>query len=116
VSHGCLHLYPEDIERLFREIPIGTPVRVVSQEVKAAWVGDALYIQVHPSKSQAEEIDVMGSFTPEMPADLARRVTGAVGDRTVQVDWDAVRRAGIERTGLPVRVADAPAQGTVGAR
>jgi L,D-transpeptidase ErfK/SrfK len=27
VSHGCMHLYPEDIERLFHEIPVGTPVR-----------------------------------------------------------------------------------------
>ena len=116
VSHGCLHLYPEDIERLFREVPVGTPVRVVSQEVKAAWIGDGLYVQVHPSKSQAEAIDVTGSFAPKIPPDLVARVTDAVGNRTVQVDWDAVRRAGITRTGLPVRIADAPAEGNVAAR
>lgn len=116
VSHGCLHLYPEDIERLFREVPVGTHVSVIIQEVKAAWVGDGLYVQVHPNQRQAEEIDVTGRFTPEMPPDLARRVTGAVGDRTVQVDWDAVHRAGIERTGLPVHVADAPAEGSVATR
>jgi len=116
VSHGCLHLYPEDIERLFREVPVGTPVRVISQDVTAAWVGDGLYVQVHPSKSQAEEIDLTGSFAPKTPPDLAERVASAVADRAVQVDWDAVRRAGIERTGLPVHIADAPAKGTVAAR
>ena len=116
VSHGCLHLYPEDIERLFREVPVGTPVRVISQDVTAAWIGDGLYIQVHPSKSQAEEIDVTGSFAPKTPPDLAARVASAAGDRAGQIDWAAVRRAGIERTGLPVRIADAPAEGSVAAR
>jgi L,D-transpeptidase ErfK/SrfK len=116
VSHGCLHLYPEDIERLFREVPVGTSVRVISEDVNAAWVGDGLYVQVHPSKSQAEEIDVTGSFSQKMPPDLAARVTGAAGDRAGQVDWAAVSRAGIERTGLPVRIADAPAEGSVAAR
>jgi len=116
VSHGCLHLYPEDIERLFREVPVGTHVRVISQEVKVAWVSDGLYVQVHPSKSQAEEIDVTGSFAPKMPPDLAARVTSAVAHRAVQVDWGVVRRAGIERTGLPVRIAGAPAEGNVAAR
>lgn len=116
VSHGCLHLYPEDIERLFREVPLGTPVRIMNEEVEAAWLGDGLYVQVHPSKSQAEEIDVTGSFTPKTPPDLAARVTAALGDRTVAVDWDAVHRAGMERTGLPVRVADPPAEGSVAER
>jgi L,D-transpeptidase ErfK/SrfK len=116
VSHGCLHLYPEDIERLFREVPVGTSVRVISQAVNAAWVGDGLYVQVHLSKSQADEIDVMGSFAPKIPPDLAARVTRAVTDRTVRIDWAAVRRAGIERTGLPVRIADAPAEGSIATR
>ena len=36
VSHGCIHLYPEDITKLFREVPLGTPVTIVRQQVKAA--------------------------------------------------------------------------------
>ena len=28
VSHGCVRLYPEDIERLFPLVPVGTPGRV----------------------------------------------------------------------------------------
>jgi hypothetical protein len=43
-------------------------------------------------------------------------VTAALGHRTVAVDWDAVHRAGMERTGLPVRVADPPAEGSVAER
>ena len=116
VSHGCLHLYPEDIERLFREVRVGTPVRVINQDVNVAWVGDGLYVQVHPSKSQAEEIDVKGRFALKMPSDLTALAARAVADRAVPVDWAAVRRAGIERTGLPVRIASAPAGASAAAR
>ena len=31
VSHGCIRLYPEDISRLFADIPVGTSVRIVNQ-------------------------------------------------------------------------------------
>ena len=31
VSHGCLHLYPEDAQEIFPRIETGTPVRVVNE-------------------------------------------------------------------------------------
>ncbi len=105
VSHGCIRLYPEDIERLFREVSAGTPVRVVRQAVEAAWIGDALFIEVHPSKSQADEIDTTGTFTPNFPKDLVARVSAAADQHAGRIDWDAVRQAALRRTGLPVEVA-----------
>jgi L,D-transpeptidase ErfK/SrfK len=47
VSHGCIRLYPEDIERLFMKTPVGTPGRFVYQPIKFGWRGDALYVEVH---------------------------------------------------------------------
>ncbi len=47
VSHGCIRLYPEDIERLFMKTPLGTPGRFVYQPIKFGWRGDALYVEVH---------------------------------------------------------------------
>jgi L,D-transpeptidase ErfK/SrfK len=111
-SHGCLHLYPEDIARVFQEVPVGTPVRVIDQELEVAWVDGELYVQVHPNKAQADEIDVSGHFKPAVPPDLTARVAAAAGESVHRVDWNAVWRAGIERTGLPVRVTDASVQGS----
>ena len=37
VSHGCIRMYPEDIARLFPEIPVGTPVYIVNQPLKVGW-------------------------------------------------------------------------------
>ncbi len=48
VSHGCVRMLPEDIEKLFPQIPVGTPVRIVNQPVKAGWYGGKLYLEVHP--------------------------------------------------------------------
>lgn len=109
VSHGCIHLYPEDIERLFREVPVGTPVRVVDQPVLTAWIGGRLYVAVHPSQSQTDELDIDEPMTPAIPDDLVGRVAAAAGDRHDQVDWDAVERAGVARTGLLVPVTPPPA-------
>ena len=77
-----------------------------------AWVDGELYVQVHPNKAQADEIDVSGHFKPAVPPDLTARVAAAAGESEHRVDWNAVRRAGIERTGLPVRVTDASVQGS----
>jgi L,D-transpeptidase ErfK/SrfK len=47
VSHGCVRLYPEDIERLYSRVRVGTPGHFVYQPVKFGWRGDALYVEVH---------------------------------------------------------------------
>lgn len=108
VSHGCIHLYPEDIQHLFSEIPIGTPVRVVDQPVLTAWIGGRLYVAVHPSQSQTDQIDVGDPVTPEIPDDLVGRVAAAAGDHHDLVDWKAVERAGLARTGILAPVTPPP--------
>ena len=45
VSHGCLRLYPEDIERLFRHVPRGTPVRIEDTAVEFGQYGGVLYVE-----------------------------------------------------------------------
>ncbi len=47
VSHGCVRLYPEDIERLYSKVRVGTPGRFVYQPVKFGWRGESLYVEVH---------------------------------------------------------------------
>ncbi|HEX4195707.1 MAG TPA: L,D-transpeptidase family protein [Stellaceae bacterium] len=107
VSHGCLHIYPEDIEHLFHEVPVGTQVRSVFQPVKAGWIDGRLYVEVHPSKEQADEIDYNQPMTPAEPQQLMPVVTKAAGDRADLVDWDAVHAAGLAASGIPTPVTPA---------
>ncbi len=104
-SHGCLRLYPEDIERLFKEVPVSTPVRVVNEEVQAAWIGTELYVAIYPNKDQAEQIDNNKPITSAVPPGLKRRLAAEAGrDRLDRVDWRAAEKAGRERAGIPTRV------------
>ena len=109
VSHGCLHIYPEDIEHLFHEVPVGTQVRSVNQPVKAGWIDNRLYVEVHPSKEQADEIDYNQPMTPAEPQELMQIVTKAAGDRADLINWDAVHAAGLAARGIPTPVTPAAA-------
>ncbi len=48
VSHGCVRLYPEDIELLFKQVKIKTPVRLLHQPFLIGWDEGDLFIQVYP--------------------------------------------------------------------
>ena len=102
VSHGCIRLYPEGIAELYRLVPVGTPVTVVDQAVKLGWRDGALYLQIHPSKTQADQIEAEGRFDQEPLPDLHDKVVAAAGDHAEAIDWRAVDRAAVERNGIPV--------------
>lgn len=104
VSSGCIRLYPEDIERLYAAVRVGTPVTVVDQPVKFGWIDGQLYIEVHPTKAQADELETTGRFTPEMPESLLRMAHDAAAAAAERLDFTEALRAGLERRGYPVRI------------
>lgn len=107
VSHGCIRMYPEDIERLFNEVSVGIPVRTVNQPAGAGWSEDgALYVKVFPSKNQVEEIDIDRPVSHEPADGVDRLVRAEAGSGADAVSWDAVMQAARDRTGIPVVVAD----------
>ncbi|MDD2660432.1 MAG: L,D-transpeptidase family protein [Methylococcales bacterium] len=48
ITHGCVRMYPEDIEELYHSVPVGAPVYIVKQPIKAGWLDNVLYIEAHP--------------------------------------------------------------------
>lgn len=104
VSHGCIRMYPEDIKHLFPQIPIGTPVTVVSQEMKTGWVDGQLMMEVHPNLDQNVEIEKGEKLTVTPIPEMVYRVVQAAGDKAKQIDWKKVKKIARERSGLPVPV------------
>jgi len=102
VSHGCIRLYPEGIAELYRLVPVGTPVNFVDQPIKLGWRDGVLYLQIHPSKEQADQIEAEGRFEAEPLPGLREKVQAAARDRADAIDWRAVDRAAAERNGIPV--------------
>lgn len=48
VSHGCVRLYPTDIEDLYHRVRVGEPVYIIKQPIKVGWLNNTLYIEAHP--------------------------------------------------------------------
>jgi len=46
-SHGCIRLYPEDIPKLYGQVPLGAKVMIVRQPVKAGVRGNRVFLEVH---------------------------------------------------------------------
>lgn len=91
VSHGCVRMYPEDISSLFRQSPVGTPVRIVNQPYLTAWDGDALYLQAYPpTHKDAKQIN-------KLIKALMARLQKIERQSGKAIDWDKVHAA-IERS------------------
>lgn len=54
VSHGCVRLYPEDIEFLYDRVPVGTPVNIVNQPLLLGRSGNDLLLEAHPALAEDE--------------------------------------------------------------
>jgi L,D-transpeptidase ErfK/SrfK len=52
VSHGCIRLYPEDIDELFHSVKYGTKVTIINQPVKAGVSGGRVYVEVNEDLEQ----------------------------------------------------------------
>ncbi len=104
VSHGCVRLYPEDIARLFEQVAIGTPVTVLDEPIKLAWVGDWLMIEAHPSQAQADEVEATGRPTPETPVNIRERILEKAGPLAGLLDWRRINTAIRERSGMPLAI------------
>ena len=98
VTHGCLRMYPEDIERLFAEIPVGTPVHLINQPIKLGWLAGSLFVELHPPMEEDTDnyanymqsvLDAIAEFTAPDEINLSGRTL-----------WQAIEH----KDGIPVAV------------
>lgn len=101
VTHGCIRMYPEDIEWLFPQVPVKTPVTILNQPIKFGWAGEELYIEVHPQLGDALP-DAIGQMT-----NATEEYVRATRDRPAAIDWDRVEAALDRADGLPAAVGSA---------
>lgn len=48
LSHGCVRLYPEDVESLFTRLDVGMKGKIIYEPVKVTASGDSVFLEVHP--------------------------------------------------------------------
>lgn len=104
-SHGCLRMYPEDIEKLFYLVKEGTRVTVIDQPYAVGWRGDRLYITVNPTQEQADIISEEYRAPPPVDMPEVYNVVKRAA-KGASVDWYAVEQAVAKQSGVPVLIAE----------
>ncbi len=98
VSHGCVRLYPENIEPLYDMVGLGEPVAIINEPYFAGWRDGELYLESH---SPLEDDAISPEQRMQEIFDRTRNMSGAFNEQAEQDQAIAV--AGAAR-GVPVRV------------
>ena len=98
VSHGCVRLYPENIELLYELVGLGEPVRIINEPYLAGRRDGEWYFEGHiPLEDDTVSAEdhmrkILASFSPEDEK------------YPVAVDESMVRSVAADGFGVPVRV------------
>lgn len=93
VTGGCIRLYPEDMEQLFKWVRIGTPVKIIDEPVKFGFLSGRLYVEAHR--------DVYNKTGDLVNYGLARlQSEGLVGKTNI----DSLLQALLRQNGIPVDI------------
>jgi L,D-transpeptidase ErfK/SrfK len=98
ITHGCIRMYPEDIEALFPKVPMGTPVWLINEPVKVARIEGQVWLEVHPpvdEEGQQAAVDIEKFYA------LAN---AALGETPAAIHWDFVMAELKNASGLPQTV------------
>jgi L,D-transpeptidase ErfK/SrfK len=99
VTHGCIRMFPDDIEHLAHEVKTGTQVYIVNQRYKAGWKDGVLYLEVHPPLDGANgNVDKNSRSITTTLAEVKKAAPNAV------IDWSEVWRVQALENGLPTPV------------
>ncbi len=105
VSHGCVHLFPEDIIQLYNMVPVGTQVRVVNQPFVFGWHRGELYMEAFgPLAGDAR--DWKSDTRKLLEQAMGARMQKQLRARNEQVRWDLVMQLVADPLGVPVAITD----------
>ncbi len=98
VSHGCVRLYPKGIKELFRQVSVGTQVRIVDQPYLAGWRGNSLYLEAHSSVKRQKKIK------KRLNKLLAEKLKRTPEANVLKIDWERVNKILTEAAGFPIPI------------
>jgi L,D-transpeptidase ErfK/SrfK len=121
VSHGCVRMFPEDVEFLFDRVRVSTLVRIIDVPVKIGWDGESLVAEVHPllemppqlldesvEQLQALDADIELPKVDWVSKDPLTHVTeqfiNATAEQAGELDWDHIERMVERSDGIPAAV------------
>ena len=115
-SHGCIRLFPEDVEFLYELVRPGTPVTVVNQPFVFGWHQGQLLMQAF-DVLEDDPRDWKKAQQKLLSRGVAAKIQRELKSRGASIDWAAVSRFSHEPRGLvvPISRADASYEGLIAA-
>lgn len=104
VTHGCMRMYPEDVEQLFPKVSMGTQVNLVNQPVKVGLQGNVLYVEV--SQPLDEDHPSTAEYLSQARALIQKKV---VDHPELMVNEAALKLAVKKANGIPSPISGDPA-------
>jgi L,D-transpeptidase ErfK/SrfK len=98
VSHGCVRLFPENIQHLYESVPVDTPVTIVNQPLLLAWDDQRLYLEAHQPLVEDDR-----NWRKALPQMLHAAVADAPNGSALP-DFDRVAAVLAAAQGVPVPV------------
>lgn len=98
VSHGCIRLYPEDINELFTRVPRKTPVRIENESYKVGLKDDVLFVEAHVPLS--EQQNQQGINMTSVVAQVVQATTAQIP----ATDWDRIIEVANRHSGVPTPI------------
>jgi L,D-transpeptidase ErfK/SrfK len=98
VSHGCVRLYPENIELLYTLVAIGEKVNIINEPFLAGWRDGDLFFESH---RPLEDDAVSPEQHLQAIFDTVRKQSGAFAE---QEEMDQAKAIASAALGVPVRV------------
>lgn len=94
-TNGCIRLYPEDVERLFENTPVKTPVIIVNQPYLAGQRDGIVYLEAHTPFEETGTANWRKTYAK------LKRIEKRSGRA---LDWKKVKQVVIDARGFPVAV------------
>jgi L,D-transpeptidase ErfK/SrfK len=101
LSSGCIRMYPEDIEALFNQVSVDTPVRIINQPYKIGMQNTVLMMESHQPLSEMRR-----NYGSEIQSVWVDAIDNFIGNQAypILVDWAQVNSVAKKENGLPEQI------------
>ncbi len=98
ITHGCVRMYPKDVEEIYDLVSVGTPVYIVKQPIKVGWLDNVLYVEAHPDL-EGEETTLDQRFAVALGL-----IQKANNQELPDFDQQALNKVLKEQSGEPIAI------------
>jgi L,D-transpeptidase ErfK/SrfK len=102
VTHGCIRMYPEDIEHLFGLVAVNTPLLLANEPINVGQKDGRIFLSVHQPLDEREDEDVPP--LPRVPVAAVFNYLRTHLGPNASFDPDLVTRIAEEGDGIPYEI------------